>query len=91
MMDWSREAPTESGQYLIRPLPGERLEVGTEIIAGERLVQVAYIHGQHPERLMVLLTRTAIRAKGCGLEFRGPLTAQELIEVRACGQEVEPA
>lgn len=91
MTAWSAEHPTQPGQYLIRPLPRERLVVGTETIAGERLVQVAYLHGMHPERLMVLLDRSAIAARGSGLEFRGPLTREELVEIRAAAMETQEA
>lgn len=91
MTAWRSEHPTQPGQYLVRPKPSEKLVVGTEEITGERLVHVAYIHGQHPGRLMVLLTWTAIRAKGCGLEFRGPLTTEELVEVLNGCQEDKPS
>ena len=72
-MHWTIETPTQPGTYMIRPLPCEKLVVGSHEFTQAQEVHLAFVPGEGHHGLCFVLWFSAIEVTGTRMEYYGPL------------------
>jgi len=72
-MHWTIETPTQPGTYMIRPLPYEKLVLGSQEFTQAQEVELAFVPGEDHHGLCIFLGFSAIEVRGTHMEYYGPL------------------
>ena len=72
-MHWTIEKPTQTGTCMIRPLPHEKLVVGSQEFTQAQEVELAFVPGIDHNALCIFLGFSAIEVRGTKMEYYGPL------------------
>ena len=72
-MHWTIQKPTQPGTYIIRPLPCEKLVLGSHEFTQAQEVELAFVPGEDHHGLCIFLGFSAIEVRGAQMEYYGPL------------------